>query len=304
MNKGGFTARLIKTNIWQISDGRGCDSYLLPGKDEAVMIDSGQPLENIRVFAETLAEKPVRRVINTHSHFDHTGGNGYFEIVYGTRGIARSAKNTMGEVPDLYPLDYRYTLIGGGDIVDIGGRPLKILELSCHNPGDIAVLDLEGRALFCGDEVDSGQVLLLPGYAEKPGQIHAAPASTVETCMRTMEKLISLKPEFDLLCPAHNGSPVDSVYLEWFRLLCLGILDGSIKGSSDCRSPTYYPGITHYPRPDAGYLRVSYRGASLVYQSRLLRDADYEIAGGLPPATPLHLISAYSCQESPAEQGF
>jgi glyoxylase-like metal-dependent hydrolase (beta-lactamase superfamily II) len=294
MSNKGFTARLITRGIWQISDSIGGDCYLLSGKDEAVMIDSGQPLENIRLFAEAIAEKPVRRVINTHSHFDHTGGNGYFETVYGTRAASRSAKNTMGELPALYPLNYHYTLVEDGDIIEIEGRPLKVVELSCHSPGDIAVIDLAGRALFCGDEVDSGQVLLLPGYAERPGQIHGAPAATVETCMRTMERLIALEKEFDLLCPAHNGSPIDTIYLDWFRTLCRGIMDGTIKGNEDCTSPTYYPGITHYPRPDAGYKRARYKGASLVYQGRLIHDADYGIADQLPPATALHLISAYS----------
>jgi glyoxylase-like metal-dependent hydrolase (beta-lactamase superfamily II) len=281
-------------NIWQISGGEGCDCYVLPGRDEAVLIDSGQHAENIQIFAESLTDKPVRRVINTHSHFDHTAGNGCFEIVHATETAARSAKNTMGEPPDKYSLDYSFEIIKDGDVIDPGDRPLKIVELSCHSPGDIAVLDIKGRALFCGDEVESGQVLLLPGYAEKPGQIHAAPASTVETCLHTMERLGALREQFDLLYPSHNGSPIDPIYLDWFSVLCRSILDGSIQGREDCSSPTYNPGMTHYPRPNAGYLRAQYRGASLVYHRELLYDTAYAMADKLPPATPLHLISAYS----------
>ena len=98
-----------------------------------------------------------------------------------------------GEMPELYPLDYQFTLIRDGDIIDPG------------------------------DEIDSGQVLLLPGYAEKTGQIHSTPAATVECCFGVMEKLKGIAGEFDLLFPGHNGSPLDPVYLDWFSRLCNGI---------------------------------------------------------------------------------
>lgn len=51
--------------------------------------------QDIRAYVQSLTELPVKRVINTHSHFDHIAGNGFFDVIYGTAGIARSAKNTM-----------------------------------------------------------------------------------------------------------------------------------------------------------------------------------------------------------------
>ena len=67
-----------------VIQGAGADAYLLEGDREAIMIDAGCSTENIRAFAQSITELPVRRVINTHSHFDHTGGNGYFDVIYGT----------------------------------------------------------------------------------------------------------------------------------------------------------------------------------------------------------------------------
>ena len=56
----------------------GCDSYLLLGEREAIMIDAGMSRRDIRAYVSTLTDLPVTKVINTHSHFDHTGGNGFF----------------------------------------------------------------------------------------------------------------------------------------------------------------------------------------------------------------------------------
>ena len=172
-----FQARKVQEGTWLIS-GTGCDSYLLEGSDEAFMIDSGMDAADIRAFAQTLTPLPVSRVINTHSHFDHTAGNGFFDVVYGTEGIARSAKNTMGANPADYRLDYTFTIVKDGDVIDLAGRPLRVIVLDCHAPGNLAVLDETHRILFPGDEIETGQVLLLPGYAEEPGQIHAKSAAT------------------------------------------------------------------------------------------------------------------------------
>jgi glyoxylase-like metal-dependent hydrolase (beta-lactamase superfamily II) len=50
------------------------------GEDGIVIVDDQfAPLaERIREALKGITDKPVRFVINTHWHFDHTGGNGYF----------------------------------------------------------------------------------------------------------------------------------------------------------------------------------------------------------------------------------
>jgi len=50
--------------------------------------------------------------------------------------------------------------------------------------------------------------------------------------------------------------------------------------------------------PGAGYLRAAYKGASLVYNQFLVRDADLVGTEALSPATLLHLISSYSVYNS------
>lgn len=290
-----FASRMLTPNTYIIT-GAGCDCYLLLGDDEAFLIDSGTPHHNLRAYLQTLTNLPVQRVINTHSHFDHTGGNGYFDIIYGTAGIARSAKNAMGGDASLFPLDYEFTIVQDGDLIELAGRPLEVIVLDCHAPGNLAVFDPQNRLLFPGDELEAGQVLLLPGYAEKPGQIHAKPAASVETYLHAMQKLEPYYDRIDWICPAHNGTPIDKSYLKKYITLAQMILEG-FEGKADCASLTYQPSAKHFPRPQANYRRAEYEGASLVYCRDLIWDSDYAKADTLPPATELHLISGKNARQ-------
>ena len=266
-----FTYRVLFKNTFVIH-GCGCDSYLLLGEREAVMIDAGMSRRDIRAYVSTLTDLPVTKVINTHSHFDHTGGNGFFDTVYITESASRSAKNTIGagDAAD-FLLDYDFTFIQEGDIVDIGDRPLKIIELDCHSQGNIAVLDINNRLLFTGDEVECGQVLLLPGFGEKPGQHIARPASTVEKYLRTVQKLKTFEAQFDFILPSHNGTPIDPCYIDWYIELAQMILSG-YEGKEDCSSPTFGPHLGHFPKKEANYRRGEWKGASLIYCADLVKD--------------------------------
>lgn len=270
-----FASRLIFRNTYCIQGGEdGCDCFLLPGDGEAVMIDAGISTENIRLYAEKLCGMPVPTVINTHSHFDHTGGNGFFDRICITEAASASAKNTIGcaDARD-YPMDYGFTFIRNGDILTYGNQKLKIVELDCHSQGNIAILDQTRRLLFCGDEVDSGQVLLLPGFGEKPGEIYARGASSVEKFLHVIRLLRSMEDQFDYIMPGHNGAPIDKSYLEMFETLAVRILNGEV-GSKDLSSPTYLPSFQHYPSPDMHYRRAAYRMASLVYCTDRIRESD------------------------------
>ncbi|HKZ73411.1 MAG TPA: MBL fold metallo-hydrolase [Steroidobacteraceae bacterium] len=63
-----------------VMTGAGGNMALLTGPDGAVLVDDQfAPLApKIRTAIAALTDKPVRFVINTHSHFDHTGGNEAF----------------------------------------------------------------------------------------------------------------------------------------------------------------------------------------------------------------------------------
>lgn len=268
--------------------GRGCDCYLLLGDEEAIMIDSGCAHEDIRAYAQTLTPLPVHKVINTHSHFDHTGGNGYFDEVYMTKKASYSAKNYMDEEKCRYRYDYDILEIEEG-FFPFKGRDLQILVCDVHSPGNIMILDTTKRILFTGDEIDHDQVLLLPGFAQSQGQFHACNAATVSQYQNMLKRIWTYEKEFNILCTGHNGSPLDTSYITDMIALCDQILAGK-KGISDLASATYGPDDTHYPYADAHYLRYTSGRVSLIYCDDDLQDSNKNSTR--VPATPLHAMCA------------
>jgi glyoxylase-like metal-dependent hydrolase (beta-lactamase superfamily II) len=51
-------------------------SWLVSGRDDQLLIDSGLGVADIRAAIGHLADDPL--LVNSHAHFDHVGGNGHF----------------------------------------------------------------------------------------------------------------------------------------------------------------------------------------------------------------------------------
>ena len=69
----------LEKNLYLIM-GAGGNIVLLTGADGSILIDTGVPSrgKDLQKTIKTLTKQPVVTVINTHFHFDHTGGNETF----------------------------------------------------------------------------------------------------------------------------------------------------------------------------------------------------------------------------------
>jgi glyoxylase-like metal-dependent hydrolase (beta-lactamase superfamily II) len=212
-----FLARPICKDTWLIQ-GDGCNSYLVVGDESGVLIDTGYALENIQEFAQSLTEKPVRWAANTHGHFDHTGGNGWFERAFMSAKALEVAKVPYPSKAALhYPLEYLATIVGDGDVINLGGRTLEVFEIPAHAPSSLAFLDASERILFTGDEADAAVMLYW---------MQEEPQPTIEQHARNMEKLLRHRRDFNFICGGHQWVYVDASkvedYLEHDRLILAG----------------------------------------------------------------------------------
>lgn len=153
MDEPYFESRCIAPGTWCIrTDGDAV--YLVEGNDQAVVIDSGYGAGNLREYCQRLTEKPVRYIVNTHDHFDHTANNAYFDKAYmtaATRPLATRPYPSFAGID--FPRDYPVEIVRDGDKLDLGGRTLEVLEIPDHAAGSIALLDSRERILFSGDEI-------------------------------------------------------------------------------------------------------------------------------------------------------
>lgn len=259
---------------WQIAPDTWCLTnrwanfiYLLIGEEKAMLIDTGSGEGNIREFVETITDKPVM-VVNTHGHFDHTGGNSCWSEAWMTKAAAANAKVPFSPMHEewfrskKYP-DYQIHELKDGDIIDLGNRQIEVIAIPAHSEGSIALLDKSIRALFTGDELESGQVLFFV-------RDHILPVEEVAALQKkNMEKLLSRRSEYDRIWPAHNGTPLlPDVYLKDFIALDEQLIAGTatiMENTGGFGFPTDTSGGKG-PFSQYGNLkRAQYNTASVVY---------------------------------------
>lgn len=209
MDEPYFRSEQIAPGTWKILSA-GDYSYLVEGENEAVAIDTGYGAGNIREFLQTLTAKPVRNVINTHSHFDHTASNGYFETAYMAReGLDKATIPYKSFEGIQFIQDYPRIAVEDGFTYDLGGRTLEVFSIPDHTPDGIALLDKKERLLFTGDEfMVMGKMLRV----------------SVTTFHGYLEKLMVHRSEFDRLCA--GGGVLPAALLDGFFECTKAILAG------------------------------------------------------------------------------
>lgn len=201
---------LIYEKTWAIDDG-GVRFFLLEGENEALLIDTGMNAPDARKIAEGLTTKPVK-LLNTHADPDHISGNAAFAEFMMHPAEAGNLLDHGGSAEGLKP-------VSGGDTLDLGGRPLVIIDLPGHTPGSIAVLDVNARALFSGDPIQDGNIYMFGARRD---------------LSRYTESLQALwhdhRGEFDLVYPSHGSLPVSPGIIPELIAGAKSILDGRIPG--------------------------------------------------------------------------
>ena len=151
------------------------------------MIDSGMNTPNARELAENITSLPLT-LINTHVDIDHVSGNAMFESVMMGENEAELYRS-KGFENAVIPLKH-------GDMIDLGDRPLQIIDLSGHTPGSIAILDEKYRVLFGGDSVQAGRIYMFGAHRN------------MKRYIETMIELKGCADQFDEIYPSHSEIPV------------------------------------------------------------------------------------------------
>ena len=146
---------------------------LIVGPESCIVIDALFAPSMTRAFREAIArvtDRPVRLLINTHHHVDHTMGNALFpEATILSHANARREQERVGTgvldilrtlIPDLVaetenmPLRYADVTFDGEMTLHLGDRVLRLVHFGpAHTIGDALVLLPAERLLFTGDVV-------------------------------------------------------------------------------------------------------------------------------------------------------
>jgi len=271
MDEPFFQAEEIAPDTWKILSS-GDYSYLAAGENEAIAIDCGYGAGNIREFMQSLTDKPLRNVVNTHDHFDHTADNGYFDRAFMSAETAELATIPSPSFEGIdFPRDYERVIIGEGYVFHLGGRDLEVFKTPDHAPGSICLLDRRERILFSGDEFTPGGKHLNGGLA---------------SFAKNVRRLAAHLDEFDLLCAGPGVFPADLIdRLNRCADYILSGHEGDIPEPKNFELPVIaapdgsrayhrqlpHPEDMHHDgeNDDISYLRcVKYAGTSITYDIR------------------------------------
>ena len=277
---------MIRTNVtengnvygkWEIAEKTWCITdhwqnfiYLLEGEEKAMLIDTGSGEGDIRAVVQEITDKEIM-VINTHGHFDHTGGNSCWSDAWMTREAAVHAKEPFDLLhkewfeSQPYP-DYRIHYLKDADQIDLGERVVEVISIPAHSEGSIALLDRNTRYLFVGDEIESGQVIwFVRNQAVSLKEL-------ADAHKKNMEKLKTRRKEYDLIWPAHNGMPLHpDTYLRDFMILDEMIMEGRQIILEDTAGFGFPPDTQKIKNPFMDYgklVRTKYGAANIVYSEK------------------------------------
>ena len=189
-----------------------CSIYVIKG-ERSCIIDSGTAAEVPTLWKglETGGVCPPDIIALTHSHFDHCQGvpmlrelsrkkGKEIEVVASETGVGLLAdqsfnrvfdkKGRYEDIPDVKPLKE-------GDVIDLGGETLKVINTPGHSNDHVSYLHQESGRLYVGDSLGIylGENSYVPPFF---------PASwNLEAFYDTIEKLKGI--DFKQICFAHFG---------------------------------------------------------------------------------------------------
>ena len=200
----------VNDNTYRIEDG-GVRFFLLTGEKRALMVDSGMNTPDAKAIAEELTDLPIE-LLNTHADRDHVAGNEAFSQFYMS---PNEADNLMAKGDDLTK---RIVPVHEGDIIDLGNRPLEIIDNPGHTPGSIAILDINNRVLIGGDAIQDGNIFMF------------GPQRNIHEYVRSLKHILTFKHRFDTIYPSHGNFPVEPGIIEQLIEGAESIIRGEVTG--------------------------------------------------------------------------
>lgn len=198
-----FTLVKVADDIYDI-DGGGAGNVAVYATDEgAIVIDDKfeQHYDEIMANIKKVTDKPVKYVINTHHHGDHSGGNvkmlaGGAEILLHKNAREQMVKGKQPGVPRIAFGDEAQVVLGGKEVfARYFGRG--------HTNGDAVIFFPARRTIHTGDLMAGTTPLI-----DYPG------GGSLAEWAKTLDGI--LKYDFDTVIPGH-GAVVKKADLQKYR---------------------------------------------------------------------------------------
>lgn len=208
--QGGFGPQELEINqvgdnFYMIRDAGSGNINVFTSDDGVLLVDSKfeRNYERYMELLRTVTDQPVRFLINTHMHPDHTGGNTLIEALGSDIVATENARRRLAEaqqtgLPNI-TFDDHMRLYFGGRAMDLYwfGRG--------HTDGDLVIHLPEEDMILTGD--------LFAGYEPNIRLIDYNGGGSLKEWVGTLENVLAL--DFDTVIPGHSG-PTDRATMQQY----------------------------------------------------------------------------------------
>lgn len=196
----------IKDDLYEIVGNGGNVAFYLTTEGVILVDDKfDEDHDAIVEKIKTVTNLPVKYVLTTHHHSDHSGGNAKFatsaKIISTVNARANIVGHKQPNAPDMYPA--RVTLTDQCSVF-LGRKKVRDCCFGRgHTNGDAVIYFPADRVLYTGD--------LMAG---KTPLIDYTGGGSIKEWTKTLDG--ALKLDFDTVIPGH-GDPTDKVSLQTYR---------------------------------------------------------------------------------------
>jgi cyclase len=184
--------------------GNGGNVAAMPTSEGVLLVDDkfAQDGPDILAKVKTISDRPIRYVLNTHQHGDHTGGNAALLAASAEIVIHKNARANMlaGNMPGLPHITF-----SDETQVFLGGKEVRARYLGRgHTNGDAVVYFPSERVLHTGDLYMS---------TGGPPFIDYSAGGSLADWEKTLEQ--ALQYDFDIVIPGHGPVVKKADLMKW-----------------------------------------------------------------------------------------
>jgi cyclase len=250
--------------------GAGGNIGVCAGEDGVLMIDCQYAglTDKIRAAIAAISDKPIRWLINTHWHSDHTGGNENLAkagaMIFAHENVRKRLSSNQSifgnEVPASSKAALPVVTFDEGMTFHLNGQEIELFYIPCaHTDGDILVHFVGPDVLHMGDIYFEGMYPF----------IDLASGGSIDGMIKAVDQVLAMIGSDTIIIPGH-GPISNKEKLQGYRKMLAAIRDRVAQHLKDGKSLEEIlaakPAQEYDPAMGQGFLN-SERFLEIVYNS-------------------------------------